>query len=675
VSSGSNKPGFRVPPSADEGHVVLTYDKQPYPLRREPHGDLLRQAYLLTGDPERARALADRAAAAAAQHRGEVGPAEALERAKAELIRRYVADPGQPAPGPAPGSTPHPDVAVWRAVCRLSPRRRAAIVLRYDEGLSEEDAAARLDTPPQTLRADVDAAMLTLRTALPGVADPWMRVADALSAAGRGWSDYTRPAAARVAEVLAAPAPAPRPPHGATRAAHSAAPPSRSARRAAALSGGVVAALLLAAALVVPRLTGDDAPPAAGSAAVAPLPGQGAARGAPRPKVPAVDVPAGLLNWPARGGLAEDADLLAAATKAWKAKVPAAEAPATAVSVLWAGSLEGRTAAILQGLDQAGHPHVAQVVGSAPTKVQLQHAEVLHGATQVLSVLPPGGPSGHVRVLVSPEGQVADGLLASNPMNGMPLQPTPVGADGVSDVLPSPPGVPTCSRVVLLGLDPTYPTASGAKVLYSGVMTADMLGGMPMEVEVGSPSLAASRDAMPETTWFTDGAKLAPKVPGKGTLTVASLGPALTAGPLDKDDQRTVSSRAYELRRGTSRWVGSIVDVDGKTVCRSVLPAGAPSPVTAWALRCPIPGEMMSGIVHVVGVPGTQSVDVSLTPTKAPAGQEPFKATATRADNQPDDQAFAALQVAPMGFPCGVGTMTVHSGRTVGTVSLPVYTP
>ena len=38
--------------------------------------------------------------------------------------------------------------------------------------------------------------MLTLRTALPGVGDPWNRVADALAAAGRGWSDYTRPAAA-----------------------------------------------------------------------------------------------------------------------------------------------------------------------------------------------------------------------------------------------------------------------------------------------------------------------------------------------------------------------------------------------------------------------------------------------------------------------------------------------
>jgi hypothetical protein len=213
-------------------------------------------------------------------------------------------------------------------------------------------------------------------------------------------------------------------------------------------------------------------------------------------------------------------------------------------------------------------------------------------------------------------------------------------------------------------------------VLYSGIMSADMLGGMPDKVEVGSPSLAPDRDALPETQWFADGAKLAAKVRGNGgTLTVAALGPRLAARPLDSADKRMVSSRAYELRRGTSRWIGSVVDVDGKTVCASAMPAGSPSGPVAWALRCPIPGEMMPGIVHVVGVPDAQSVDVSLQPTRSPAGQEPYAATASRPDDQPVDQAFAGVLVAPMGFPCGVGTLQVHSGRAVGTVSLPVYTP
>jgi hypothetical protein len=647
---------------------VLSYDMHPDAVGREPHGDLLRQAYLLTGDPQRARELADRADSAGEVHALRYGPAEGLEYAKAELVRSFVADPGPPARFANGGPTPHPDVAVWQAVCRLSPRRRAAIVLRYDEGLSEDHAASRLGTSPNTLRADVDAAMLTLRTALPGVSDPWNRVADALSAAGRGWSDYTRPAAARVAQVLAAPAPNPAP-----RPAHSMDSGHRSMRPVA-LSAGLAAVVLLAAALVLPRLVGGDADQTAGPAApavVLPQPGQ--VRSAPRQSIPTVDAPKGLLNWPARGRLATDPALIPAATKAWKAGVSSAEAPATGVSVLWAGTLDGRTVSVLQALDATGRPHLAQVAGRSTGSVTLQHAEPLHGGMQVLTLLPPK-PSGPVRVLVSPEGQIADGLLASNPMDGKPMTPTPVDADGVSGILPSPPGVPTCSRVVLLGLDDTYPQASGSRVLYSGIMTADMFAGMPGDVEVGSAALAPSRDAQPDTQWFADGAKLASKVPGKGTLTVAALGPRLAPRAVSDADKRLVSSRAYELRRGSGHYVGAVVDIAGKTACKTVLPVGSPRP-SAWALRCPLPGEMMPGIVHIVAVPNTDSVDVVLNPTKSPAGQERFAATAVRSQDQPADQAFAAIEVAHMGFPCGVGTLQVHRGRTVSTVPLPVYLP
>jgi len=654
---------------------VLTYDTRPQALRREPHGDLLRQAYLLTGDQERAQQLAAGAVRAVEADAYRLDATEALERAKQELVRAYVADPDRRARSVPPAGPPaHPDVAVWRAISQLSPRRRAAIVLRYDEGLSEEHAAARLNTTPRLLRSDVDAALLTLRTAVPGVPDPWMRVADALAAAGRGWSDYTRPAAAKVAEVLSAPAqtpaprPAPRPAHGAI-AAHR----SHSARSVG-LVAGVVAAVLLTAAVVVPRLGGGDNPAPAASAPTTVAPGQGSERGAPRPAVPAIDVPKGLLGWPARGALADDPALVAAATGAWKAGVPAAEAPASAVSLLWAGTLDRRAVAVVQGLDRAGRPHLAQVAGATSSALRLQHAEPLHGGTQVLTLLPPA-PSGPVRVLVSPEAQVADGLLASNPMDGKPLQHMVLGTDGISGILPSPPGVPTCSRVVLLGLDQGNPPTGGANVLFSGIMSADMLGGMPGDVEVGNSTLASSPDAVPDTPWFADGAKLAPKVSGKGTLTVAALGPRLPAQPLEATDRRMVSSRAYELHRGGNLWVGSVVDVDGKTVCASAMPVTARSGPTAWALRCPVPGKMMPGIVQVVAVPGADSVDVSLQPTKSPAGQDKFQATVTRPDDQPTDQPFAAIAVAPMGFPCGTGTLRVHSGRAVTPVSLPVYTP
>lgn len=625
---------------------------------------LARQAYLLTSDPDRARALARQATEAVRTRVHPDDPASA-EQARIELVRAFLAGPEGPRPAAPTGAPAHPDVAVWVAVRRLPPRRRAAIVLRYDESLTEEHSAARLGVSAQSVRADVDAALLTLRTALPGVQDPWTHIADALNAAGRGWSDYAGPAPARVAEVLAAPRPEPR------RQTTDAAAGRRFGGRAAGLAMVGVAAVLLAVGVVVPRLGGDAAPVV--PAAAAAKPGQAAPqRVGARLTVPTRAVPKGLLNWPARGDLNEQPALAAAATRAWRAKVPAAEAPATGTGVLWAGLLQGRTVAVLQSLDRAGHPRIAQLDGRSAGTMTLRHAEPLHAGTAVLSLLPPSGPSGPVRVLVSPEVQIADGLLAVNPMDGSPLRPTPVGPDGVSGVLPSPPGSPTCSRVVLLGLDYTGGPTSGSNVLYSGIVAANMLGGMPAEVEVGSPTLAPAGNASPQTRWFTDGTRLAGKVPGTGTLTVATLGPALDAQPLTATDRRPVSARAYELRRGPARYLGSIVEVGGKTVCASVFPLG--SARAAFALRCPVPGGT-TGVIHVVGAAGVSSVDLSLAATPAPAGQRAHTGNVQRPADVPAEVGFAALEVVPAGFPCGAGTLTVHRENGDETQLLAVYRP
>ena len=92
---------------------------------------------------------------------------------------------------------------------------------------------------------------------------------------------------------------------------------------------------------------------------------------------------------------------------------------------------------------------------------------------------------------------------------------------------------------------------SGPRVLESGVVIADMLEAMTMEVEVGSSTLAAGDDAVPETAWFPDGGQLAKKARlGKATVTVAALGPRLPGQALSDADRRTVESRAYELRAG-----------------------------------------------------------------------------------------------------------------------------
>src|SRR4029078_102973 len=75
VSSGS-KPTRVGGRTSAEGHGVLTYDTRAHAVRREPHGDLLRQAYLLTGDPERAHELADRAGRVVEARDDRLGPQE-----------------------------------------------------------------------------------------------------------------------------------------------------------------------------------------------------------------------------------------------------------------------------------------------------------------------------------------------------------------------------------------------------------------------------------------------------------------------------------------------------------------------------------------------------------------------------------------------------------------------
>src|SRR5215204_189643 len=105
--------------------------------------DLLRQAFLLTGDPQRAERLAERAAAATALHTRRFGPSGSDEVARSELVGAFIAQagPGLHAGNPLPAGR---DAAVWVALGSLPARRRAAVVLRYDEGLPVEQIAARM---------------------------------------------------------------------------------------------------------------------------------------------------------------------------------------------------------------------------------------------------------------------------------------------------------------------------------------------------------------------------------------------------------------------------------------------------------------------------------------------------------------------------------------------------
>ncbi|MFL6130158.1 MAG: sigma factor-like helix-turn-helix DNA-binding protein [Mycobacteriales bacterium] len=795
--------------------------------------DLLRQAYLLTGDPARAELLTQRAVAAAAQHTRRVGPAGADDVARTELIRTFVveAPPGRHAAQPLP---PGRHAAVWAAFGGLPARRRAVLVLRYADGLSDEQVAELMGSAPRTVLADIEAALLTLGPTLNVVPEPGRMVSAVLAQAGLRWASggyrppeppavrsrqFTAPAAERVgswAPVPPAPASgrdgpdwwagverpaasraagsdAPSPGTASSETANSGTanpgtanpgtanpgtanpgtanpgvpsrwapgpggwpsaepggqpegrfdgplggrldgrpiggqpgrpgsqpqdaarvaglphrrpaaeappsfrdtvrgpagvPPTRTERPFAAAASPPEApashrrwrtpTIVAAAALttivlgtvtvVLPALRDN-----AGSAAAPPSGTAGATGQAAVvvPTVPTRSVPKGLLDWPARGPLGGDQQVLTAATAAWQAKAPPAEAPATEVSMLYAGELDGRHVALVQAFDRSGKARVAQLSGYSPTAYRLVHAEPLMGMAELLAFLPPDGRGGRLRVLVSPEGQAADGLLASD-VSKVPLRKVPLSAYGVSDILPSPPGVPTCSRVVLMGL-PAPLGRTGPRVLESGVVSADMLEAMMMEVEVGSSTLAAGDNAVPQTAWFTDGELLAKKAGfGKAMVTVAALGPRL--GTKQLPDGHVLSSRAYELRVNKRLFVGSVVSIGPKTVCATVQRVAAGQ--QAFALRCPLPGGSGSmGLLHVVGNSDVQSIQVNLGPTRSPPGQAPYGSSVDRPTTGASS-GFATLDVVASGFPCGAGSVQATTGTgTSQPMRLPVFTP
>ena len=135
-------------------------------------GDLRRQAYLLTGSPERAVRLADKALAETGRRWDRLGGAVAAE----EHARRVVAAGSLRGRGVTPmvaltargTAAPTDDAgeAVRRALAGLPPRRRAVLVLRYDEGLDDAAVGARLGLPPATAAAEGEAGLVTLRSLL-----------------------------------------------------------------------------------------------------------------------------------------------------------------------------------------------------------------------------------------------------------------------------------------------------------------------------------------------------------------------------------------------------------------------------------------------------------------------------------------------------------------------------
>lgn len=137
-----------------------------------------RLAYLLTGDRELAEDLAQEAFVRVAGRLEWLRKPEAFEwylrRAvinvcrghwrKMRSERRYLA---RERSRPAEEVTGHTDLGtrdeLWRALLLLPPRQRAALVLRFFEDMSEQDAADAMGCPVGTVKSLVSRGLKTLR--------------------------------------------------------------------------------------------------------------------------------------------------------------------------------------------------------------------------------------------------------------------------------------------------------------------------------------------------------------------------------------------------------------------------------------------------------------------------------------------------------------------------------
>ena len=139
---------------------------------------LYRTAYLLTGNRPDAEDLLQTALANTYVGWGRIrdrGATEAyVRRSLVNAASRGWSKRGRtvltdevPDPGHDGGLTGVADKAVlWRAVCALPPRMRAALVLRYYEDLSEAQTAAALDCSVGSVKSQTHHALKRLRAAL-----------------------------------------------------------------------------------------------------------------------------------------------------------------------------------------------------------------------------------------------------------------------------------------------------------------------------------------------------------------------------------------------------------------------------------------------------------------------------------------------------------------------------
>jgi len=135
-------------------------------LYRDRYADLVRVAYLLTGDRAVAEELVQDAFVAA--HRSWDRVREPMPYVRTAVVNRCRSWgrrqrlEGDRRPAPAEPTGLGAD-ELWDALARLDPRRRAAVVLRFYLDLPDAEIAEVLGCRPATVRTSIHRALHTLR--------------------------------------------------------------------------------------------------------------------------------------------------------------------------------------------------------------------------------------------------------------------------------------------------------------------------------------------------------------------------------------------------------------------------------------------------------------------------------------------------------------------------------
>lgn len=142
---------------------------------------LLRSAYLLTGDLQRAEDLVQEALVKVALRWSRLRDGNPTAYARTIVVRdnvswwrrrrlEVVAD-GVGDDAAAVSSDPEAALVVRRALARLTPAQRAVLVLRHFDDLSERDTAAVLGVSVGTVKSQNAAALARLRSGAPELLD------------------------------------------------------------------------------------------------------------------------------------------------------------------------------------------------------------------------------------------------------------------------------------------------------------------------------------------------------------------------------------------------------------------------------------------------------------------------------------------------------------------------